>query len=451
MNWPNGTTINGIDSTLWTPASCVFNNQLFLFWQSTTSTEIFFSASADGTAWPAGTVLLGPSTTAAPVACVFNGKLFVFWRDVLGHIYFSSSADGKTWPTGSPINGTDTTPGAVAACVFNGQLFVFWKANDSSNKIFFSASGNGTSWPGGEVINGTDSTPDALAACVFNNQLFLFWKANDSSNGIFFSASGDGTAWPAGQRINGSDSTPNSLGACVFNGQIFLFWQANDSSNRIFFSASSNGTGWPGGQTIDGSDSTSQPVSAAVFNNELFLFWKANDSSNTIFFSGAGATSVTTYTEALFEFWTTDDDLRQDSALSAIFWGPVQAVVDPPPPTELTSILLVKAFGAPKYDNWTYNSAIVPLSSGLTLSELGSCELILSQGGTGVGESSDEWHVGAIHITLQVPGTTLTKLVCSAGDGAVRGEPLQSESGYQAATQWVINQAHPWISVPLQQ
>jgi hypothetical protein len=136
---PNGKTINNVDATPTSPAACVFQNQLFLFWKA---------------------------------------------NDASNRIYFSVSPDGKNWSNGATINSTDSTPNALAACVFQNQLFLFWKANDASNRIYFSASSDGKKWPNGATINSMDTTSDALAACTFQTstnhsspQLYLFWNA----------------------------------------------------------------------------------------------------------------------------------------------------------------------------------------------------------------------------------------------------------------------------------
>jgi hypothetical protein len=261
------------------PSMIAITNEAWLR-QPTTETTM--------TTWPAGKLINGTDPTPqSPASTVFNNQLYVFWKanDASNRIYYSASSSGTTWPAGKVIDGTDKTPDSLTAAVFNNQLYVFWKANDASNQIYYSASSNGTTWPAGKVIDGTDSTPDALTAAVFNNQLYVFWKANDASNRIYYSASPDGTTWATGQTINGTDSTPDSLAAAVLDDQLVLFWKANDASNRIYYSASCTGTSWPAGQTINGTDSTPDGMAAVVFNNQLFLFWKANDASNRIFFS----------------------------------------------------------------------------------------------------------------------------------------------------------------------
>jgi hypothetical protein len=45
MAWPNGQTINTADSTSLSPASCLFKNEVYVFWKANDpSNRIFFSA-----------------------------------------------------------------------------------------------------------------------------------------------------------------------------------------------------------------------------------------------------------------------------------------------------------------------------------------------------------------------------------------------------------------------
>jgi hypothetical protein len=186
-----------------------------------------------------------------------------------------------------------------------------------------------------------------------------------------------------------------------------------------------------GASTVNGAGLDAWPMKSSGTQNQLWML-------------------SAMYTQAFFEFWTTTDDLRQDSTLTAAFLAPPQPVVAPAPPVQLTQTLTVKAFNAPKFDNWNYNSVSVPLN-GLSPAQLGTCVLSLVQGGTGFGESSDEWHVGAIRITLQNPGALLSTPGAGAqqvifGDPRLGDSPLLNAGGnYQAPTVWILNQANPSI------
>lgn len=217
QNWGTNGTINSTDTTPQTPTACVFQNRLFLFWTANDSSHfLWFSSYAGdinqggfpsgpggiGDPWPPGQRVNFPcQTTTSPAACVFNNQLFLFWSNNVSatsigltdvpqnSILFVTSADGQNFSNQQILTSVDSTPIALAACVFQRQLFVFWKANDPSNSIYFSSSWDGQTWSNGVKINNVDTTPTPLAACVFQNRISLFWKANDPSNRIFTSAS----------------------------------------------------------------------------------------------------------------------------------------------------------------------------------------------------------------------------------------------------------------------
>jgi hypothetical protein len=197
QDWPNGTTINGVDTTPESLAMCAFQNQVYLFWKA---------------------------------------------NDGSNQIYFSASPLWLPFRNGTTINGVDSTPAALCACVFQNQLYLFWKANDPSNQIYFSASADGLRWPNGTTINGVDSTPAALTCAPYlglevpGNALYLFWQANDPSNRIYYSISTDGQIWPNGVTINNVDTTPQAPATSGKDLNCYLFWVANDPSNRIYCS-----------------------------------------------------------------------------------------------------------------------------------------------------------------------------------------------------------------------
>jgi hypothetical protein len=253
--WLPGQLLGTGDSTPGAPACCPFGNNIFLFWQANDpSNAIFFSTSSSGQpgTWSRGQKINGSDATPeSPAACVFNNRLFVFWKanDPSNAIHFSSSPSGAagSWPLGETLNsGTinlvDHTPKGVAACVFAGLMYVFWKADDRSNAIYFSVSQSGqlNSWSPAKRINSIpDATTEPPAAVVLCNKIYLFWKANDPSNAIYYSSYSDvtnATPWPAGQKMTPVDATPAAPSAGVFNGTLQVFWRANDRTDHIFHS-----------------------------------------------------------------------------------------------------------------------------------------------------------------------------------------------------------------------
>ena len=151
LTWPRGRMINRIDSTPQAPAACVFGHnppQLYLFWCSaTTDGAIYVSASPDGQwntgiAWRNGRKINEvDSTSFSPAVCVFRDELYVFWRandpsDTL-YVSFTPESAGLSWPPGIKVNDRDRSPRAPRCCTYDDhELFLFWKSDDASNLIY---------------------------------------------------------------------------------------------------------------------------------------------------------------------------------------------------------------------------------------------------------------------------------------------------------------------------
>jgi hypothetical protein len=246
---PGGRPLGTGDTSLGAPACCAFNNELFLFFQSNDpSNAIRFSTSPSGQSgtWSPSQKINGfDATPETPAACVFNNQIFLFFKanDSSNAIYVRSSPNGTagSWQSGGKISTIDSTPKSLAACVLGNQIYLFWKADDPSDGIYFSASASGQpgQWSISRRINTVDITTEGPAAVVLCNQIYLFWKAHDPSNAIYYSTYSDltnTTSWPAGKKITPVDETPAQPNACLFNGQLQVFFRANDTSDQIYHS-----------------------------------------------------------------------------------------------------------------------------------------------------------------------------------------------------------------------
>jgi hypothetical protein len=285
-----GRKINGNDSSPDSPAACQgivgSGVGIQLFWTANDRSHAIYTSGSSGLIFPPGTPInTVDKTTKSPAACLFNEKLFLFWKSSKSsnEIYVSASKDGVTWPAGATINAVDSTPDSPAVCVFLQHIFLFWKSNDSSNSIMRSSSLDGHTFPAGKRINNVDHTSEAPAVCVFRDRIFVFWKADDGSNSIYVTSSDDGIKFAPGQKINTVDSTPVSPAACVVDNQIFLFWKSNDDLNYLNWSVSLDGVHWPTGRKVNYPDATPDTPTPVTFNKNLFLYWKSNDSSNALY------------------------------------------------------------------------------------------------------------------------------------------------------------------------
>lgn len=281
------------------PATCVFNNHLYLFWRSNDSFyQIYFSyldKPGKIPVWLAARHANRANFTSHTVAaCAFKNRLYLFWAadDLRGSIYYSASSDGETWPDGQPVGQSCGSPHTPAACVFHEKLYLFWDSNDSSHSIEFTCldpSAAIPSWSAPRQINDLAKTERPIATSVFNDKLYLFWAANDSTNWIYFSGSSDGENWPKVQARNAACASSVAPSACVFQNHLFLFWKANDANSTLYWTnVPAEGETWPDGQPVNQSGTSPEAPSACVFQNEIYLFWKANDDTNFIYGSHLG-------------------------------------------------------------------------------------------------------------------------------------------------------------------
>ncbi|WP_417358558.1 hypothetical protein [Gallaecimonas pentaromativorans] len=219
VNWDNPKHINNVDSTIQSPAACVFNDTLYVFWRGATNNRIYCSPSTDGEQWPDGhTINNVDSTDLSPAAVAFQGQLFVFWQGGNKGLYWSASSDGKTWPPGTPIR-QETTPYTPTPCVFDNRLYVFWVANDSSKRLIYSIFDPSTgSWSNNAPVNSTDEAISSVSACVFKDELYLFHV--NSSNQTRFTASAS-NSWP-GSSPTGATILATLVSACTAQGGILL-------------------------------------------------------------------------------------------------------------------------------------------------------------------------------------------------------------------------------------
>lgn len=278
--WPTSQQINN-DSDSSGPTACGFLGRLYYFWQSGDN-RLYFSASADGTAWPAGAPINSvDNSPQAPTAIDFGGELFVFWRGGNNGVYWSSSTTGQApWPNGVQI-GSSATSAAPTPCIFNDQLYLFWNDTGSPHRIVFSIfNAQSRSWSASQQINGTDSSGDRLAACEFQGQLHVFWRTNDggsNANKIFYARSASGTtnSWPNGQNLNASEYTKAAPAVNVYQGNLFVFFVTNNSYADLVWVASATGTSWPA-NTPTGKGGLQGLPTVTNYKNSQCLAWTQN-------------------------------------------------------------------------------------------------------------------------------------------------------------------------------
>jgi hypothetical protein len=107
---------------------------------------------------------------------------------------------------------------------------------------------------------------------------------------------------------------------------------------------------------------------------------------------GRGAIPPNTLSFAEFTISTGGDDLRGDSAATAVFF--------PPNSTTPFQTIALKSHGEPAWDNNTTKVLSFPLSSPVLASALGSIDVILVESDPSCGVSCDNWDIKDIRIKL---------------------------------------------------
>jgi Pro-kumamolisin, activation domain len=163
---------------------------------------------------------------------------------------------------------------------------------------------------------------------------------------------------------------------------------------------------------------------ACIFHGEATQLGRLTESNPTATFTPGGCPSAQVLvpppaqpvTEVIFIFGTGDDDLRSGSELDVAFLKPDSTVIE-------TGVL--KAQGAPLFDNNTQNTVVYKLTTGPhMLSDFGS--IVVSMNNSG----NDEWHIFGINVMADSPSGPQNCLF------NLQGEPLQ-----------VLNQSTPAVTL----
>jgi Pro-kumamolisin, activation domain len=151
---------------------------------------------------------------------------------------------------------------------------------------------------------------------------------------------------------------------------------------------------------------------ACVFHGEATQLGRLTHSNPTAAFTPAGCSSApgtppptVPVSEAIFVFGTGNDDLRSGSELDVSFFRPDATLIE-------SGVL--KASGAPKFDNNTQNTEVYTFTTGPhKLSDIGSIAISMNNSG------NDEWHIYGINVVADTPGGPQSCLFDA------QGEPLQ--------------------------
>lgn len=263
----------------YSPSAVFFDKKYFIFYKSDSNNDVLYSQSGDCLTWSGNTAILNASgneiqTSNTPASVVFNDNLYLVYKaGAHKTIYISAYTGGTKWLGDKAISDikTDKSPSAVA---FNYQedssLYLFYKG-EGSNRLY---SANYTisadtqppsdpttwSWEGNDPIKVAGEeiqTSESPACTVYNGKLYLIYKAG-GSNHLYFAYSPDGKNWYGDNRIkvgNTEIQSDNSPSCCVLDheGQprLCVIYKAGGSDD-IYSAYSDNGMTWYGNAKVYG-------------------------------------------------------------------------------------------------------------------------------------------------------------------------------------------------------
>jgi hypothetical protein len=237
-----------------TPCAVVWQDAVFVFFNSVGNDGTWWTASSDGRKWnPAQSVSRSMGTTSetfakwtSPAAAVYQNVLYLVWNNsrnngMLRYTTWSTPADAFAKPMDVPSRGLSIwTETSAAMTVFNDQLCLFFNGSgqDGTWMTIFS---NGK-WS--QVISVTfpikgsalNCTSPAVYVSEGGSQLTLFWNGS-ANDGLWYTNTTDGKTWlPQTSLVStiGGQSLMNKSSPCatVYRGTPYVFWVDPDSKLR---------------------------------------------------------------------------------------------------------------------------------------------------------------------------------------------------------------------------
>lgn len=171
------------------PNSCIFNNNLYIFWlENNESVSQVRYKYYDGVKWnnDNGSLNYNISKSAnyKPSTIIYNNNLYVFWNE---HAESSSFQirykyyDGAKWNNDNDSFNYDSSKVASVpkSIIYNNALYVFWRENNTNNigQIRYKYY-NGVKWnESSDSLNHNKSNfADLYCTNIYNNNLYVFWR-----------------------------------------------------------------------------------------------------------------------------------------------------------------------------------------------------------------------------------------------------------------------------------
>jgi len=224
-------------------------NGLVMAWDGVPGDDaIYYSQSADFTAWTGQRRIDGVGTADRPALSYFNGAMRMAWRGVPGDssIYWSSF-DGVSWSPQIAIPGRGTSHGP-ALVALGTRLYMFWKGIDGDSRVFYSWLGDqpNSIWTAQREVTFTIARTQGMegvnigsshapSATVRGDRIVLAWKGVPGDTALYFATLESDDQFSGQVRIPDVGSSHGPALTSV-DGRLHLAWKGIPGDTGLYYS-----------------------------------------------------------------------------------------------------------------------------------------------------------------------------------------------------------------------
>lgn len=211
-------------------SAIAYNNRLYLFYSSSSGSSLKYRYLDLGGAWSGELTVSGASTDDGPGVAVFNNLLYVFWETAGSG---SDSIRYSTFDTNNNQSGVSVVPFGLtfrgpAAAVFNNRLYLAYSGTNGSSTFghniyhgYMNASGF---WIGDSRPTGDPRTRTGPALAPLGTELWLMYlpKSTSEPDNLYHKRLNTLGQWTSESLIAPLSQSETGVSATYFNNRIWL-------------------------------------------------------------------------------------------------------------------------------------------------------------------------------------------------------------------------------------
>jgi hypothetical protein len=269
------------------PSVVTYNGLPYLFYMGPGSiSQLWYNVCVGASHWSLSLKVPGLSPTGAPPApVVFNNDVYLFCNSS-GNLQYSVFSEGS-WTTATVANASLANNPCVV--VYNDELYVFYLESGGGTQLCY-VTFNGASWSAAMQVPSALLT-DSPSAVVYNSQLYVFYQGGSNPGTLWYSFF-NGDAWSATLEVPGTDMTV-SPSAVAYNGLIYVAHQGSGNNGQLWYNAF-NGSSWAGDHQVSGVSMQGSPATV-VSGGQPYVFYEGGSGGLyllSLFSSSSGAQQV---------------------------------------------------------------------------------------------------------------------------------------------------------------